>query len=275
MESRGTRHSTLNKSGGTKTEAVAGVARDLNRKIASQRQEHCSSVMASSRPVTGRKFFGVFNRRERWGLSMRGFLGLVAAGVASFVTWLFGVYPFFAITDRVDTRLLSMEGWVDVYAVKAVADEFNAHGYERVFSTGGPVQGMGGYTNDYNTAASVGAGRLKTAGLPANVVQMVPSRMITRDRTYTSAVALRKWCEENKVPLTSINVVTADVHARRTRLLFQKALGSSVKVGIISVPHPDYDARRWWKYSQGVRSVMGECIAYAYARLIFVPTLDG
>ena len=231
--------------------------------------------MASSRPVTGQKFFGAFNRRERWGLSLRGFLGLAAAGIAAFAIWLFGVYPFFAITDRVDTRLLAMEGWVDVYAVKAVADEFKANGYERVFTTGGPVQGMGGYTNDYNTAASVGAGRLKTAGVPANVVQMVPSRMITRDRTYTSAVALRKWFEENKVPLTSINVVTADVHARRTRLLFQKALGSSVKVGIISVPHPDYDSRRWWKYSQGVRSVMGECIAYAYARLIFVPTLDG
>lgn len=206
---------------------------------------------------------------------MRGVLGLAVVGVTTVGIWLFGVYPFFAITERVDARVLAMEGWVDLYAVKVAAEEFKAHGYERVFTTGGPVQGMGGYTNDYNTAASVGAGRLRAAGLPANVVQMVPSRMITRDRTYTSAVALRTWCEENKVALTSINVVTADVHARRTRLLFQKALGSSVNVGIISVPHPDYDARRWWKYSQSVRSVMGECIAYAYARLIFVPTLEG
>jgi hypothetical protein len=73
------------------------------------------------------------------------------------------------------------------------------------------------------------------------------------------------------VPLTSVNVLTADVHARRTRLLFEMALGPSVKVGIISVPNADYDARRWWRYSQGVRAVFGECIAYAYARVFFRP----
>jgi uncharacterized SAM-binding protein YcdF (DUF218 family) len=130
---------------------------------------------------------------------------------------------------------------------------------------------MGGYTNDYNTSASVGAGRLKQAGLPAEVVQMVPSRVLSRDRTYSSALALKEWCAENGVSLTGINIVTADVHARRTRLLFQKALGPGVEVGIISIPQPDYDARRWWRYSQGVRVVIGECIAYLYARLFFHP----
>lgn len=230
--------------------------------------------MVSPRAESGRKLWGLVNRRERWGLSLRGYAvlggGLALAGIVFFL----GVYPFFAVTQRVETRLLVMEGWVDLYAVRATADEFKAGGYERVFSTGGPVNGMGGYTNDFNTSASVGAGRLKAAGLEPDVVQMVPSRVNARDRTYSSAVALRTWCQENKVPLTSINVVTADVHARRTRLLYQKALGDGVKVGIIAVPHPDYESSRWWSYSQGVRSVLGECIAYMYARLVFVPTRE-
>jgi len=212
------------------------------------------------------------SRRERWGLSARGFLAVIAGLLAAFVGWLFTVYPFFAVTERVETRLLAVEGWVDLYGVQKAVEEFKAGGYERVFSTGGPVHGTGGYTNDFNTSASVGAGRLKTAGLPAEVVQMVPSRVTARDRTYSSAVALRTWCRENNVPLTNINILTEDVHARRTRLLFQEALGSSVKVGIIAVPNPDYDARRWWRYSEGVRAVLGECIAYAYARLVFTPT---
>lgn len=210
-------------------------------------------------------------RREAWRLSWRGYVAAAIALAFAALGFLFGVYPFFAITERVDTRLLAVEGWVDPYAIRAAADEFRSKPYERVFTTGGPVHGTGSYTNDYNTAASVGAGRLKGEGIAAERVQMVPSRVNARDRTYSSAVALRTWCQENHVPLTSVNVVTEDVHARRTRLLFEKALGSEVKVGIIAVPNPDYDARRWWRYSEGVRAVLGECIAYVYARLFFHP----
>jgi hypothetical protein len=62
--------------------------------------------------------------------------------------------------------------------------------------------------------------------------------------------------------LQSFNVVTEDAHARRTRLLFQKAFGHGVRVGIISIPNRDYDAKHWWRSSEGVREVIGEAIAY-------------
>jgi uncharacterized SAM-binding protein YcdF (DUF218 family) len=64
-----------------------------------------------------------------------------------------------------------------------------------------------------------------------------------------------------QVSVRSINIVTEATHAHRTRLLFQKALGKHVQVGIIAVPNPDYDKRRWWWYSEGVRDVLGESIA--------------
>jgi uncharacterized SAM-binding protein YcdF (DUF218 family) len=214
---------------------------------------------------------GLVTRRERWGLSARGWLAVLTLVVTAGAVFLFGVHPFFAITTRVETRLLAVEGWVDLYAIKVAAEEFRGGRYERVFTTGGPLPGLGGYTNDDSTSASLGAGRLRQVGLPPEVVQMVPSRVLARDRTYSSALALKAWCVENKIPLTRINVLTADVHARRTRLLFEKALGPGVEVGIIAVPHPDYDARRWWAYSQGVRVVLGECIAYVYARVFFHP----
>jgi len=68
--------------------------------------------------------------------------------------------------------------------------------------------------------------------------------------------------------------MTEDMHARRTRLLFEEALGKSITVGIIAVPNPDYDARRWWRYSDGVREVIGESIAYIYARFFFYPSVS-
>jgi uncharacterized SAM-binding protein YcdF (DUF218 family) len=118
----------------------------------------------------------------------------------------------------------------------------------------------------------VGAELLKKWGLPDERLQMVPSRVMDRDRTYGSAVALRKWFREHNTPVSGINVVTEDVHARRTRLLFQKALGDKVSVGVIAIQNPDYDARRWWRYSTGLKEVVSEVAAYVYARLLFYPS---
>jgi uncharacterized SAM-binding protein YcdF (DUF218 family) len=221
-----------------------------------------------------RTCWGLVSQRVRWGLSLRGWLvlfGLLAAASASFVL---GIYPFLAVTDRESTDVLVVEGWVHEYAIRAATAEFSSGGYGRVFSTGGPVQGMGGYQNDYSTAASVGAGRLRAAGIPPAQLQMVPSRVASRDRTYSSALALRDWLRANGVVVRRINVVTEDLHARRTRLLFQEALGDSVSVGVIAVPTPDYDARHWWRYSEGVRAVLGESIAYLYAKFLFTPSAE-
>jgi hypothetical protein len=55
-------------------------------------------------------------------------------------------------------------------------------------------------------------------------------------------------------------------------LLYEKAFGKNVVVGIISVPNPDYDVRHWWRYSDGVREVLSESVGYVYARLFFYPS---
>ena len=70
----------------------------------------------------------------------------------------------------------------------------------------------------------------------------------------------------------SIDVVSSGVHARRTWLLFEKAF-PSVDVGIISITPNSYDTSRWWLFSEGVRSVISESIAYIYARFIFSPPI--
>jgi uncharacterized SAM-binding protein YcdF (DUF218 family) len=73
------------------------------------------------------------------------------------------------------------------------------------------------------------------------------------------------------MPVQSVNLVTENTHARRTRLLFGKALGKNVAVGIIAIPNPDYDKGHWWRYSEGVKDVGSEAVAYVYARLFFIP----
>jgi len=234
--------------------------------------------VASSGPLAQppvRAMWGVFDRKERWSLSWRGRLILASAVLLVGALCVKGVYPFLAITHRVNANVLVVEGWIPEYAIRAAVKELQSNHYQRVFTTGGPVEGIGGYINDFMTSASVGADLLKKAGVPDQSLQMVPSRVMDRDRTYGSAVALRNWFRDHNMVVSSIDVVTEDVHARRTRLLFQKALGKDVQVGIISVANVDYPANRWWHYSQGLKDVVSEFAAYLYARLFFWPTPEG
>src|SRR5882724_4048242 len=133
--------------------------------------------------------WGILVRKERWGLSWRGWLTVFAGVLLTFSLFLFRVYPFLAVTHRVDTNVLVVEGWIHKYAICAAVAEFREGSYQRVFTTGGPVEGTGGYINDYQTSASVGADLLTKCGLPNESVQMVPSRVMDRDRTYDSAIA--------------------------------------------------------------------------------------
>ena len=221
--------------------------------------------------ASSRKFWGLLKQEERWAISLKGWLAVATITVVMVLIAALEIYPFLAITKRVDTHFLVVEGWVHRYGIRTAVDEFQKGSYQRVFATGGPVIGNGGYVNDQQTSASVGAQSLVRTGIARDVVQMVPSHVIGWDRTYSSAVALRDWLKQHDVTVSGINIVTEAVHARRTRLLFQKAFGDGVEVGIIAVPNPDYDARHWWRYSEGMKDVISEGTAYLYARFFFWP----
>lgn len=216
--------------------------------------------------------WGILTKKERWGLAWQGWLALLVSTIVVGGVLTLTIHPFLAPTQRVDSKILVVEGWVHEYVINAAAKEFTSGGYQAVYSTGGPSSGSGGYTSDADTSASVGAGQLRAAGIPTELVQMVPSHVIGRDRTYYSADALRNWFHEHKMNVTSFNIVAESTHARRTWLLFQKAFGNQVKVGVIGVNNPDYDAKQWWRSSDGVREVISEGIAYLYAKLFFYPS---
>ena len=233
----------------------------------------CIWMVFSSHP--SQKFCGLLKRKERWGLSWRGWLFLVLTAVVASGVVFSNVQGFLATTRRVDTDVLVVEGWIQKYAIRGAANEFYRGGYKEVYTTGGPENGTGEYVNDYQTSASIGAESLKKFGVPEDHVQMAASHVNDRDRTYSSAIALRNWLGDHNVKVQGINVVTESCHARRTQLLFQQAFGNNVSVGIIAVSNPDYNPKYWWRYSDGVREVIGESLAYLYARLFFFPSEAG
>ena len=197
---------------------------------------------------------------------------LLAAGGA--IGLALTVHPFLAVTRPVATDTLVVEGWCYDPVLGAALQEFQRGGYTRLLVTGGPVE-VGGPLSGYRTYAEAGAATLRTmvpsnAPIPVPILE-VPAARVDRDRTHSTAVALRQWFDARGEAPARINLVTVGTHARRSRKLFEMAMGPEVEMGIISAADPTYDARRWWSSSAGVRSVLSELIAYAYVALAFHP----
>jgi len=68
-----------------------------------------------------------------------------------------------------------------------------------------------------------------------------------------------------------VNVYSLGAHARRSRLLFRKAIGASIRVGIIAHPDETYDSSEWWANADGFTETLCEGLAYLYARVLFEP----
>jgi hypothetical protein len=178
-----------------------------------------------------------------------------------------GVHPFLAVDAPVAARVMVVEGWIPMPALAAAADRFRAEGYEMLCTVGGPFPGE--QPDSPRNNAVVVAAQFLEMGIAAEKVHAIPSGAPKRDRTYTSAAVLRNWFEQRGGLPARLNVVTQGPHSRRSRLLFEAALGGAVEVGVISIPDPDYDAKKWWRYSEGVREVVSEVAAYFYARFLF------
>ena len=108
------------------------------------------------------------------------------------------------------------------------------------------------------------AKRLIKLGAEVGSIEMIPNSARERERTHSSALALRAWLAKNKLSPKAINVVTLGPHARRTRLLYEDVFGDQTKIGIVSVRHQEYDPDHWWQFSEGVKVVTSETVAYLY-----------
>jgi hypothetical protein len=139
--------------------------------------------------------------------------------------------------------------------------------YDCIYVTGGPIE-EGAPLSEYKSFAERGAAVLVKLGMNTNAIMAVPAPLVTQDRTYRSAMALKDWCHKHGSAPTKINLMTVGPHARRSRLLFAKVFREST-VGVISLPPNDYEPGQWWHSSAGVRTVCSEIFAYAYVRLFF------
>jgi uncharacterized SAM-binding protein YcdF (DUF218 family) len=210
----------------------------------------------------------LFKRKSLWMPTTLGW-GIIIAVFAVMTSLIFmHIHEFLAMNSPLQQAdVLVVEGWIPDYAIKQAATEYQEKPYSQIITTGVPLE-KGSYLLEYKNHAELAAFTLKKIGLEPEKIVAVSSQEVKKDRTYASAIALRQWLEKSNSPIATINLFTHDTHARRSWLIFQKALAPKIKVGIISSTPQNYDPNKWWIYSAGVRSIINEIVAYVYAAVV-------
>jgi hypothetical protein len=160
-----------------------------------------------------------------------------------------------------------IEGWLPDYCLEQFLQRYDPDTIDKIFVTGGPLE-QGSYLKEFNTFAAVSAASLKKIGFADSIIIEVPSPYVQKDRTFASALALKKFISD-KSTIDSATIITLGVHARRSKLLFQKAFSDSTKIGVISIRNRDYDPGHWYMSSMGLKTVLVEIISYIYTKLFF------
>ncbi len=154
------------------------------------------------------------------------------------------------------------------FAYREAAKSFRDGRYKRIIAVGALREnGSAGGDQDED----FGIERLAKFGVPPDLVATASNSAVQRDRTYHSAIALKQWFKSQGLATASVDIVTVGAHARRSRLLYQEALGDTFTVGVMSIEDPGIDPWHWWRTSEGARTVITEAIGFVYARFFFSP----
>lgn len=175
------------------------------------------------------------------------------------------VDDFLAITVPVHANVLVVEGWIwESAAMKEAAEEFNSGRYDVVVTVGTLPRWREGEPLGEDAAAHA-ADQLRKLGVSGQSIQVLAVPNIDRHRTYTSALAVKHWLAGSKVNVMGINVVTLGAHARKSLVLFKRAFGERIPIGVIAGTEDSYDPERWWLSVKGIYTVLRKTIGYLYA----------
>jgi hypothetical protein len=210
-------------------------------------------------------------RREAWLPTWQGWLSsiLIVAAAALFAAT--RIVGFLSPSEPAPgSRILVVEGWLEQADLRHAIAAIRTGRYERVLTTGGPVETWDDPPGRVSSAQRAAA-FIRAQAPAAIVVTAVPAPDSTQDRTFVSAVALRDWAARSGVPLVAVDLFSGGVHARRSRMMFREALGPTVAVGVLAAPPRYYDPARWWTTSHGVKTVLTETFSLAWTACCFRP----
>ena len=218
----------------------------------------------------------LLRRRQVWLPTVWGVVVVVGIALALAAALLPRLGAYLAPTEHARTgdgrgaQTLVVEGWLDDEALGDAVALARSGRYARVVTSGGPIETWREF-QPWPSYAERAADYLRRRGVATTPVVAVPAPALARDRSYVSAVVVRDWARAQALPLDAVDVVSAGVHARRSRLLYRMAFGDDVEVGVVAMPPHRYRLDRWWTTSDGAKAVLGELVALAWTKCCFWP----
>ena len=217
----------------------------------------------------------LFKRRQMLLPTLLGWVLLAVLLVAAALVAVHRVHGFLAINQPAPgADLLVVEGWLSEQELDQSVAAFDRGGYAMLVTTGGPIEQWSSLIG-FTSLAELSADYLRMHGVPPDRVVAVPAPASAQDRTFLTAVKLREWLQDEGRRYDAIDVFTGGTHARRSRRLFQQAVGPEMNVGVLSAQPSGYDPQAWWRSSAGVKTVLGEIISMAWTVCCFHPREPG
>jgi uncharacterized SAM-binding protein YcdF (DUF218 family) len=170
------------------------------------------------------------------------------------------------LTQRLPAGILVVEGWIGRDGVRAAEGEFEEHGYQYIVVAGGATSE--GWEEPPSSYAGMAERELIRLGIPNHIIIVAPSGDTERQRTYESAVAVLRVLQAKGIHPRAVNVFTKGSHARRSRLVFSKAFGPGIGVGVVSWTPSDSAALPWWQSSDRAKDLLTETVGYLFEALL-------
>jgi hypothetical protein len=175
-----------------------------------------------------------------------------------------------------DAEVLLVEGWVPKRFLGYVKEEFDKGSYGYILVSGMNSQ----YVSDPDdqqmiySNASIVAHQLITMGIDTSKIIVVNCFSTNIHKTFSMALATRRWVNLNNPTIKRINIVTTWSHGKKTWCAYQRVFGDSIKVGILTYPMRQLPISQWWLTRSGFRYQMYSLVGYIYAALWPVALLD-
>jgi len=165
-----------------------------------------------------------------------------------------------------DPSFLIIEGWLPDSAIEEIITR--RHPGQRIITTGGPIT-FGNSLIEQNNYADLSVARLLVAGERAENILSAPAPLAKVDRTYASALAVRRVLEEQGLYGQACDLYSFGPHSRRSLYMYRKALGRKYPIGIVALESTEYDMRRWWANSHAFKTTLGEVLSLTHAYCAF------
>ena len=135
----------------------------------------------------------------------------------------------------------------------------------------GKVDGQRLVRTDFRSESEKAVEFLRSQGISDSLVTFVTTPNIEYDRTYATAVAVAQWLEAHPEVPPVVHVFSKGVHARRSWLMYQEALGNDRNVGVIACRRRSRNENNWWEIPGSRAYVMVQIAKYLYAKFFFWP----